>query len=150
MSVLGGDVRGLRFNSGQIIVVQSETKTINGTNDLFNKKVSIQVRNVDEDEVASWGAQIFQFEDLDSAVKLLLDEGTDAVVMGYTRALQYNDQYPGEIKMVGELFYVIPLVIVFCDSSPDKDLLSKINEALGEIKIDGSLQNLTDKWFESD
>ena len=138
------------FQSGQIIVVQSDTLTINGINDLAGRKVGIQVGSVDEDEISEWGRETVLFEDLDSAVKYLLDGGTDAVVMGFISALQYIDLYPGEIRTAGEFINEIPYVIAVCDNSPDKEILNQINDALGEIKADGSLQALTDKWIKND
>jgi ABC-type amino acid transport substrate-binding protein len=54
------------------------------------------------------------------------------------------------IKAVGEPVKVVPSYFVFRQGKDEEELKAKIDKALAEIKQDGTLKNISVKWFGED
>jgi len=86
-----------------------------------------------------------QFPTFDLAVKALLNKDVDAVIIDNTAASGYMGTNPDKLKVAGEKFTSEGLGIVV--RKGDTKLQSAFNAALKELKDNGILENLYQKWF---
>ncbi len=134
------------FNGGQIIIVRNETADILTPPDLKSKKVGVLAESTSKEAaleyvlpklLTSFTSDIF-------TVQNLLDKTIDAIVMDYVAATAVVKNNPS-LKIVGEPFtqefYGIATQL------NNQSLINDINLALREMKRDGSLEQIVNKWL---
>jgi polar amino acid transport system substrate-binding protein len=53
------------------------------------------------------------------------------------------------VVFVGDPVFFEPLAVVFDKSVPDNDrLISEVDRIIGEMHVDGTLTELSEKWYE--
>ena len=98
------------------------------------------VELVGEDRVDS-------YDDFPIAVQALLSGDADAVVIDNVAGIGHINQHPGELMFVGDPFTTEPLGFVFQQGS---DLIEPVNTALWDMRRDGTMWALYQKWFQPD
>ena len=134
------------FKGGYTVVVKKDNMTINGFDDLTGKTVGAQVGTKAVDYAQEHGAVVKQF-DQNTQGWMELEAGTcDAVVIDNAVAMYYLQQGGSkELKMVGEP--IISTGMSLAVSKDDPQLLEKVNNAMAELKSDGTYAELYKKWF---
>jgi len=89
-------------------------------------------------------ARVKSFDTFDGSVLALMSKDVDAVIMDQPAALGYMAANKGKLKIVGELLTSEALGFVFKQGS---DLIAPVNAALAELKANGTLDKLYQKWF---
>lgn len=84
------------------------------------------------------------FETFGSTVQALISGDVDTVLMDATSARGYIGANPGKLKVIGEALGTEEFGFIF---TPGSDLVEPINAALAEMKADGTLERLNQKWF---
>ncbi len=84
------------------------------------------------------------FETFGASVQALKTGDVDMVLMDATSANGYMGANPGAFKLVGDPLGTEEFGFIL---TPGSDLLGPINAALAEMKADGTLDALNQKWF---
>tara|TARA_R110002020_G_scaffold21095_22_gene71707 strand:- start:935 stop:1738 length:804 start_codon:yes stop_codon:yes gene_type:complete len=84
------------------------------------------------------------FDTFGASVQALLANDVDTVLMDQTSANGYIGANPGAFKVVGTPLGTEDFGFIL---TPGSDLLAPINAALAEIKADGTMEALQQKWF---
>ncbi len=135
---------------GQVVLVRADETRIYGVGDLADKVVAVQ-RGTTNDEAASVMQKekkvktVKRFPTFDLAVKSLLNKDADAVIIDNTGASGYMGTNPDKLKVAGDKFTNEGLGIVVREG--DATLQGAFNAALAELKKNGTLDRLYQKWF---
>jgi polar amino acid transport system substrate-binding protein len=123
-----------RFTDAQTLAALTETKVASqlGTT---NEAKAIEI--VGEARVSS-------FDTFDSSILALLSQDVDAVIIDQPAALGFMAANQGKLKIVGEPLTSEALGFVFKQGS---DLIAPVNAALAELKANGKLDELYQRWF---
>ncbi|NLG99250.1 MAG: basic amino acid ABC transporter substrate-binding protein [Chloroflexi bacterium] len=136
------------INAGQITTVRLEETSINGPDDLNGKVIGVQLGTTGQIEAEKiQGAEIRPYDTVDLAFLDLANGQVDAVIADYPTTLVYVNQFSDKIKTTGEVFTDENYGIAVCKENTE--LLEKINAALAEVKSEGLLTELEQKWLAS-
>jgi polar amino acid transport system substrate-binding protein len=84
------------------------------------------------------------FDTFGTSVQALASGDVDTVLMDQTSANGYIGANPGAFKVVGEALGSEDFGFIF---TPGSDLVAPVNAALAQIRQDGTLAALEEKWF---
>jgi polar amino acid transport system substrate-binding protein len=84
------------------------------------------------------------FDTFGASVQALASGDVDTVLMDQTSANGYIGANPGAFKLVGQPLGTEDFGFIF---PPGSDLVEPVNAALAEIKADGTMDALQQKWF---
>jgi polar amino acid transport system substrate-binding protein len=84
------------------------------------------------------------FDTFGASVAALQSGDVDTVLMDQTSANGYIGANPGAFKVVGEPLGTEDFGFIF---TPGSDLVAPVNAALAQIKADGTMDKLQQKWF---
>ncbi len=135
---------------GQVVLVRADDTRINGVDDLADKVVSVQIGTTNDETATAMKKegkikQVKRFPTFDLAVKSLLNKDVDAVIIDNTAASGYMGTNPDKLKVAGDKFTNEGLGIVVREG--DATLQGAFNAALAELKKNGTLDRLYQKWF---
>lgn len=118
--------------------------------DLANKRLGVQHGSIWEDEAksiaaASHGIEVVGFHRINQIVQELEQHSIDAIVIETTVAQQILESHPHfKVSTIPSHSTQNGIGVVVPHGS---QLLASINSALAEVKQNGTLKKLTDKWF---
>lgn len=135
------------FKLPDIIVVRKDNTTITNNDDLKNSIVGVQLGSGSEqlaDKMKDVFKEIKRYNYNPEAFTDLKAKRIDAIIVGYAYAVNQmkNDS---SFKIVGKPLASAEVVAVMPKGA--NALTSKINEALAQIKDDGTYQAILDKWL---
>lgn len=136
------------FDAGQVIAVNKDNNQIKGPEDLEGKVVGVQLGTTGDLKVSEdieGIKEVKRYKKIPQAYIDLQNERLDAVVNDYPVTARYIQKNP-EVKIVGEPFTSEKYGIAV--RKGDDELLTKVNEALKEVKEDGTYDEVKNKWFE--
>ncbi len=84
------------------------------------------------------------FETFGASVQALKTGDVDAVIADQAASAGYIGADPGAFKQVGEPIKAEPLGLIL---TPGSDLVAPFNAAMAEMKADGTLDAMINKWF---
>ncbi|HOB87601.1 MAG TPA: basic amino acid ABC transporter substrate-binding protein [Bacillota bacterium] len=136
------------YNARQAIVVREDNDDIHDKEDLLDKKVAVQIGTTGDLTVTDMGLpeeQIVRLEKV-THVFLELENGqVDAVVIDLPVAQRYINIKEGLKLISGDFEDEMYGIAV---AKENEELLEKINNALEQIKADGTLDKLMEKWID--
>ena len=136
------------FNAGPVVVVRDGTEGIEAAQDLAGRVVGVEWGYVPEGEprekLLLQQLGLRRYDTAGDALRALQAGELEAVIVDRISALAYLNQCEG-LRFAGEpvvdVNYCIPV-------RPDAVLLiEEINHILLEMRTDGTLERLQDKWF---
>jgi polar amino acid transport system substrate-binding protein len=134
------------INAGQITTVRIDNTTIQGPADLKGKTIGVQLSTTGEIEAKKFeGATVKPYDSVDLAFLDLANGQVDAVVADYPTTLNFVNKSKDKIKTVGNVFTDESYGIAVCKKNTA--LLEKINKAMADLKSDGTIKSLEDKWL---
>lgn len=134
------------INAGQITTIEIGNTEITGPADLVGKTIGVQLSTTGQIEAEKIeGATIKPYDTVDLAFLDLANGQVDAVIADYPTTLTYVAQSKDQIQTVGEVFTDESYGVAVCKTNTD--LLAKINKALAELKAEGFLTELENKWL---
>lgn len=134
------------INAGQIVTVRKDETGITGTADLVGKKLGAQLGTTGEIEAKNiQDADVKPYDSYDLAFLDLMNGQIDAVIADYPTALGFIGQNSDKLMTVGEVFTNESYGIMVCKDKAD--LVAKMNKALAELKADGTIAKLEQKWL---
>jgi len=136
------------FAAGQVLTVRKDNSAITGKDSLVGKNVGAQIATTGADEAKKiQGASVKTYDDVDQAIKDLLNGQLDAVIADNPLALGYVAKNPDLLKTAGPVFTNESYGIAVCKKN--SNLLAKINKGLAAVKSEGLIDQLTQKWLTS-
>ncbi len=137
------------FNAGQVLVVRADETDINETNDLSGKRLGVELAS--EGDVVSRrlqkkieGLSLEHYMTPQEVLWALKEGEVEAAVVDAVSAYQFSAT-KGGVQVVGDPLTDELYVIAVRLDSPL--LLKAINEALVEMRENGTLDRLREKWF---
>ena len=145
------------FSSVTSLIVRDDNDTITTMEDLEGKKVGVSV--------GTSFAKIFEKYNAehDNAITIQYYEGNivsvlqdieagrlDATINDKVIATENIKDLGLKLKTAGEPIAVVPSYFVFRKGSEPEELRKKVDEALTEMKSDGTLSEISTKWFGED
>jgi len=134
------------FNGGQVIVTLESQEIIFGQEDLREKKVGVQIDTTSQNEAEKYTSLVEVYPDYEQATKDLLSRKIDAIIIDYVAGNEIVKLDNG-LKIVGD-----PLTQEFygiATKETNYALIEEINSIIRQMKRDGRIDELKDKWFES-
>ncbi len=137
------------FNADQSLMVRSGSD-IQSTDDLENATVGVQLGTtgaIEADRLSGQGkiAEVRTFNTVTDAFLALENEQVDAVLNDFPVSA-YRVEQRGEGTL--EIVQTIPTGEQYGIAFPeDSDLIGPVNDALQEIKADGTYAEIYEKWF---
>lgn len=135
------------FESGQSIVVLKGNEDIKGPEDLKDKKIGVPkgttCETVAKKYVDPYFISYYDFKEID----YLLAGTIDAVIHDSSSAAESVKDNPDKLKIAGgpiskEYFGIMT-------KQDNNKLIDKIDEILREMKLNGELEQIKNKWFNS-
>lgn len=132
---------------GFATVVLKNNDTIHDNNDLAGKTIVTQIGTVSTDIAKAIPNTISKEVDSNAQIFMELQAGTSEVaILDNAVAMYYlNNGANKDFKIVGTPVQPEPYVMAF--RTDNKELQGKVNQALSEMKADGSYQKIYEKWF---
>lgn len=135
------------FVAGQAICVRRDGK-IDSIYDLINKKVIVIIGTTGERNIKRFAPNIFiqGYADNSEAIDAFRNGVADAITTD-DALLQGLVAEDGEYKLLPKRLTREPYGIAFKKSRHGRSLRKRVNEILQEMKQDGTLRNIVDKWI---
>ncbi len=134
------------INAGQIVAIRKDETNIKSKDDLTGLKLGAQLGTTGEIEAQKIaGAEVKPYDSYDLAFLDLANGQIDAVIADYATALGFIGQNPEKLTTVGEVFTDESYGFMVCKDKAE--LVTKFNKALGELKADGTIAKLEQKWL---
>ncbi len=135
------------LNNGQVVIVQRINQDINSVNDLQGKKIAVQKGTTNEEQAYNYTDKqlVLAVDNFIQATELLVDGTANAVFSDLAGAKGIINDHP-ELKIVGEPFTSEYYGIMFAKGN--QDLVSKVNDTLDNLRQEGVLVFLKQKWLE--
>lgn len=136
------------FTAGQMVTVNASNTDITGVESLVGKKVGAQIGTTGATEAENIEGVIYSgYDSIDLAFLDVMNGQIDAVIADNTLAIGYIGQNPDKLKAAGGVFTGEDYGIAVCKEKPE--LLEQINEALTDLKAEGYIDELSNKWLAS-
>lgn len=132
--------------AGQTVVVRKGTEGISGPETLSGKKVGAQIGTTGAEEVSKVnGAELKTYDNYPFAFQDLINGQIDAVVVDNPVAQSFIARNPDKVEIIANVFTNETFGIAVC--TKNEDLLKTLDKYLAEMKSDGSLLKLEEKWL---
>lgn len=137
------------FNADQSLLVESDSD-IQSTDDLADATVGVQIGTTGAAEAQKLEqdgkiAQVRTFNVVTDAFNALQNGQVDAVINDFPVSADRASKSDGELEIVENIPTGEQYGIAF---PTDSDLREKVNDALAEIKEDGTYEEIYQKWFD--
>ena len=119
------------------------------TDDVVNSAVAAQVQTVHSDYLSEEGVTLLEFETVEEIVEAVLNGEVDAAMFDEEFAQEIVRQSGGALDIVGPSVF-LDMGIGIGLREGDTELRDKLDNGIGEMKEDGSLNTLIRKWFDDD
>lgn len=133
------------------LVVRGDNNEIESLEDLAGKKTCNSANSTYQLAAEEFGATVEDVETLDGTMEMVLSGRADATLNAEVSIFDYLSQQPdANIKIVDYLDEVEQVCIIMPKGDASASLQSAINEALKELREDGTLAELSMKYFNGD
>lgn len=138
------------FEAAQHIVVRREDRGVQNLQDLVGQTVGAQIATTGSRLIAETpGVEVRTYDDLGLAVEDLATGRLSAIVADVAIVEYFvlgNDRYADELAVTGPPYATEEYAFAIRRDQPD--LRDAINEALSEVRRDGTLAEIRDFWFD--
>jgi ABC-type amino acid transport substrate-binding protein len=139
------------FDAGQVLVVRSGETGITTMSDLGGHMLAVEFGTRGDQEARKWVRRLAELEVIpyQAAAEALaaVEAGeADAALVDHVSALQFG--VGGELAIVGEPVVSEPYAVAVSKDNPR--LLRAVDEALAEMKADGTTDALVSRWLAGD
>ncbi|WP_432667217.1 transporter substrate-binding domain-containing protein [Wukongibacter baidiensis] len=139
---------------GAQLAVRNDNTSIKELNDLKDKKVGILQSSSFEDTLRSYDfnneIEIKIYDDYTEALKDLALGKLDAVFDDRLAVMKAIKSLNLELKLAGEPVEVIENSFPFVQNVENEDILREVNKIIEDMRSDGTLKKLSEKWFSID
>ncbi|MBU3175273.1 ABC transporter substrate-binding protein [Clostridium estertheticum] len=152
MSITDARKKSINFSDsyvmgGQVAIVKQGNTKITKIADLKGKIVSCQLGSTGDTAATAMKGlkEVKRYDKITDAYQDLSIGRVDAVVMDAQVGQYYVAKKPGQFKVLTEQISKEPIGIGF--KKQDKELQAAVQKALNELKADGTLSKISQKWF---
>lgn len=139
---------------GAQLVVKKGNDTIKSLEDLKGKKVGVSLGSNYEQLVKAFDKnneiQVITYEDYLGSLQDVSLGRIDAVLNDKLAGLTNVKNSGLDLQLGGEPVEELENAFPFVNNEENKELVSKINKALEDMRNDGTLEEISQKWFEVD
>lgn len=133
------------------LIVLKDNNDITSFEDLKGKKTANTLQSSYAALAESFGAEVTGVNDFSETIQLLTTGRIDATLNDYMTYLDYMTSNPdANIKVAAVYQDATSVAIVMCKGEETTTLREAINQALQELRDDGTLTNLSIKYFGED
>lgn len=133
------------------VIVRGDYDEINSMEDLNGKNTANTISSTYAEQAESYGATVTGVDDLNQTIELLLAGRIDATLNAEVVFADYQNAHPeANIKIAAFSDDVEQVAIPVRKSADTATLLDAINQALAELDADGTLSELSVKYFGTD
>lgn len=133
------------------VIVRGDYDEINSMEDLNGKKTANTISSTYAEQAEAYGATVTGVDDLNQTIELLLAGRIDATLNAEVVFADYQKAHPeANIKIAAYSDDVERVAIPVRKSADTATLLAAINQALAELDADGTLSELSVKYFGTD
>ncbi len=133
------------FEAGQTVAVAIDNTDITGKDSLPGRLVGVQLGTTGDIEATNLGAEVKAYDDIGLAFQDLMNGQIEAVVADNPLAIDYVGKNSDALKIVGDVFTDENYGIAVCKDKTD--LVEKLNKGLAEVKAEGVIDKLVQKWL---
>jgi len=135
--------------SKAVLIVRDSNDDIKGFEDLGGKKAAQSLTSNFGKLAEEAGAELVGTDGFDQSIQLVLTRRADATINDSLSYLDFKKQKPdAPVKVVAEKANADYSGILMRKGDPE--LVAALNEALADIKADGTYQAISDKYFGQD
>lgn len=135
------------LDGGQYVVLNSDNDDVKNVEDLKDKVIGVQIGTTSA-EAAKKIENVKQVKEYDTVAQALMDlqnKRIDAVVIDKPVCEYYLSQEGGSYKKIDANIQKEPTALAF--RKEDDKLKDEVNKILEDLKNDGTLSELSKKWF---
>ena len=133
------------------VIVRGDYGEISSMEDLNGKKTANTISSTYAEQAEAYGATVTGVDDLNQTIELLLAGRIDATLNAEVVFADYQKAHPeANIKIAAYSDDVERVAIPVRKSADTATLLAAINQALAELDADGTLTELSVKYFGTD
>lgn len=133
------------------VIVRGDYDEINSMEDLNGKNTANTISSTYAEQAEAYGATVTGVDDLNQTIELLLAGHIDATLNAEVVFADYQNAHPeANIKIAAFSDDVEQVAIPVRKSADTAALLEAINQALAELDADGTLSELSVKYFGTD
>lgn len=133
------------------VIVRGDYNDIKSMEDLKGKTTANTISSTYAMQAESYGAEVTAVDDLTQTIELLLAERIDATLNAEVVFTDYKKAHPeSDIKIAAYSDDVEKVAIPVQKGEDSASLLEAINKALDELSADGTLTELSEKYFGMD
>ena len=133
------------------VIVRGDYDEISSMEDLNGKKTANTISSTYAEQAEAYGATVTGVDDLNQTIELLLAGRIDATLNAEVVFADYQKAHPeANIKIAAYSDDVERVAIPVRKSTDTATLLAAINQALAELDADGTLAELSVKYFGTD
>ncbi len=134
-----------------VLIVKSDNTTIKSFEDLRGKNTANSLGSTYADLAADYGAKVQNVDTLAQTIDMLLAGRIDATLNAETSFYDYKAEKPdAAIKIVDTTKNANEIAIPMRKGSETANLREAINKAIEELRADGTLKKLSEKYFGGD
>jgi len=132
---------------GQVVAIRHGNTLIRNVADLQGKVVACQLGSTGDTAASRIKGikEVKKYDKITEAFQELSSKRVDAVIMDAQVGGYYVAKKPGEYEVLKDRISEEPMGIGF--KKQDKELRAAIQKSLNELKSDGTLSKLSQKWF---
>ena len=135
--------------STAVLVTHKDNTSVKGFEDIKGLKAAQTLTSNLTDIARSHGAEIVGVEGFNQAIELLVSKRVDVTINDGLSLLDFLKQKPETpIKIIAKDPNVAENAFLFRKGSTD--LVEAFNKALEEMRNDGTLKKISEKWFNAD
>ena len=133
------------------VIVRGDYDEISSMEDLNGKKTANTISSTYAEQAEAYGATVTGVDDLNQTIELLLAGRIDATLNAEVVFADYQKAHPeANIKIAAYSDDVERVAIPVRKNADTATLLAAINQALAELDADGTLTELSVKYFGTD
>lgn len=133
------------------LAVRSDNTDITSFEDLAGKTTANSIASTYMTLAESYGAEVLGVDTLDETIQMLLSGRVDATLNADVSFYDYLNVHPdADFKLVAETPDASHVCIPVRKGGESDTLLAAINEAIDALRADGTLTEISEKYFGSD
>lgn len=135
------------FTSGHVVVVRSDTKDIQGLDDLDGKTILVPIGTTEEQEARKYTNDVKTFSLLSECFRELQLGRGDAIIVELTVASSYIKNSEGALKIIVGPLNQTQSAFAFRKDPASAILREAINDVLSDMRADGAYNQILSKWI---
>lgn len=140
--------------SGAQLIVQKGNDGIKSLEDLKDKKVGVSLGSNYEQLIREYDKnndiEVITYEDFVGSLQDVAIGRIDAVINDKLAAVTNIKESGLDLQLGGEPVHSLENSFPFINNEENKAVIEKVNKAIEEMRADGTLEKISNKWFDVD